>query len=543
MILHKMTVSGGLLVLPVTHGAEVRRVNVLADGLRVRYLDIEAAEGEPDYWVWTDISPWCGRELVLEVDGLGSQSPFFAALQQTDTVPDDASMYREALRPQFHFTSRRGWVNDPNGLVFLDGVYHLFYQHNPFGWKWGNMSWGHAVSHDLIHWQERQDALHPDALGTMYSGSAVVDHANTSGLQTGEHPPIVLFYTAAGQHAPEPVPFTQCLAYSLDSGDTWEKYPGNPVVPHIAGGNRDPKVVWHPVAGHWVMALYLEKRGDEQVFALLVSDNLLDWKQTQALCLPGSGECPDLFELAVDGEPGVSRWVFIGADGAHVIGEFDGRCFVPDGVPRMFYCGGAATRASGYAAQTYSDIPPADGRRILVPWLQTELPGMSFNQQLGAPVVLSLCRDAGDLRLCAQPVREIECLHGPEHAFVDVHLDAGGALVCPSAAELLHARATVTPGSATHVSIEVHGLRVEYDVTASMLECHGNSAPCPLVDGKLDMELLVDRASVEVFAGCGRVYMPVGVVLPELSRPLAVTAVGGAVIVESLRVWELKSAW
>ena len=164
-------------------------------------------------------------------------------------------MYNEKFRPQFHFTARQNWLNDPNGLVHYDGTYHLFFQHNPAGLEWGNMTWGHAVSRDIVRWKQVENALEPDRLGTMFSGSAVVDWENTSGFQTGPDKPIVLIYTAAGGTSPESEgqPFTQCLAYSSDGGQTWVKYAGNPVLGCIRDGNRDPKVIWHAPTRRWIM--------------------------------------------------------------------------------------------------------------------------------------------------------------------------------------------------------------------------------------------------------------------------------------------------
>ena len=153
--------------------------------------------------------------------------------------------YQEAYRPQFHFTPKTNWTNDPNGLIHYKGEFHLFFQHNPSGINWGNMTWGHAVSTDLVHWKQLPHAIHPDELGTIFSGSGAVDWKNTGGFQTGDESVLVNFYTSAGSHAPEQVPFTQSIAYSNDRGRSWTKYEGNPVIEHIVGSNRDPKVIWH----------------------------------------------------------------------------------------------------------------------------------------------------------------------------------------------------------------------------------------------------------------------------------------------------------
>ncbi len=188
-----------------------------------------------------------------------------------------SNLYNEKYRPQFHFTPRINWTNDPNGLVYYKGEYHLFFQHNPVGINWGNMTWGHAVSKDLMHWEQLDHAIEPDDLGTIFSGSAVVDWNNTSGFQMGKENVLVAFYTSAGEHAPVKVPFTQSIAYSNDRGRTWIKYEKNPVIGHIRAKNRDPKVVWYEPTKEWIMALYL----DGNDFILLTSKNLKEWTKIQ----------------------------------------------------------------------------------------------------------------------------------------------------------------------------------------------------------------------------------------------------------------------
>ena len=230
------------------------------------------------------------------------------------------TLYKELHRPQFHFTSQRYWINDPNGLVYYAGEWHLFFQHNPYGIKWGNMTWGHAVSPDLVHWTQLPNALEPDALGTIYSGSAVVDWANTAGMQTGAEPPLIAIYTSAGSEAKPPVPFTQSIAGSNDRGRTWTKHSGNPVLGHIVGANRDPKVIWHAPSAQWVMALYL----DGNDYALFGSPNLRDWTRLCDVAMPGVAECPDFFPLPVDGAATRTLWVFWGAAGCYRLGAFDG---------------------------------------------------------------------------------------------------------------------------------------------------------------------------------------------------------------------------
>ena len=207
----------------------------------------------------------------------------------------------------------RNWTNDPNGLVFYKGEYHLFFQHNPNGIDWGNMTWGHAVSPDLVHWKQLANAIEPDRLGTIFSGSAVVDWDNTAGFQKGDEKTIVAIYTAAGGTSDQSKgqPFTQCIAYSNDRGRTWTKYDKNPVLKHIVGGNRDPKVVWHAPTRRWIMALFLD--GNE--FAFFSSPDLKTWTQLQRMTIPNCAECPDFFEMPVDGKPELKKWVWTAANG------------------------------------------------------------------------------------------------------------------------------------------------------------------------------------------------------------------------------------
>ena len=208
-----------------------------------------------------------------------------------------APLYSETYRPQFHFTAERNWLNDPNGLVYFGGEYHLFFQHNPEGTEWGNMTWGHALSTDLLHWKQQPHALFPDTLGTMFSGSGVVDWNNTTGFRSpdAKTPPLVMIYTAAGDTSPasKGQPFTQCLAYSNDKGRTWTKYTGNPILKQIAGGNRDPKVVWYAPTNQWIMALYLEKNE----FAFFTSPNLKNWTLLHKMDVPGTDECLSLIHI------------------------------------------------------------------------------------------------------------------------------------------------------------------------------------------------------------------------------------------------------
>lgn len=524
------------LHLPVDNGARNCRMELIANGEPVRRFDIQLAVGKPDFWMYTDVSTLNNQKLRIAVDKLPYGSNGLDAIYQADSIPDAAATYHEKYRPQFHFSPGRGWTNDPNGLVYYEGKYHLFFQHNPYGTRWGNMTWGHATSPDLVHWTEGSDAIHPDKLGTIFSGSAVVDQHNTTRWQTGTDKPIVCIYTSAGRLADPPVPFTQSIAYSADQGRSWHKYTGNPVLTNINGSNRDPKVFWHKPTEQWVMILYLDQRGQ---FGLFGSPDLKSWKKLSDLEFPGGHECPDLFQLAVDGNPENLRWVAWEAGGQYMLGQFDGTTFKRESGPHRSKYG-----ANDYAAQTYSDIPAADGRRIQIGWMSGgKYPDMPFNQQMTFPRVLTLRTTGEGIRLFFQPVKELEKLRGS-------HVQLGPTAVSPDqdplpgiTGELFEIQATLRPENARSIGLSVRGVRIEYDVSKGELTCLGKKAPLPLSDGRVMLHVLVDRTSLEVFANQGRIKMCFCMIPDESNQRIGVFATGSGARVESLDVWQLNSVW
>jgi len=439
-------------------------------------------------------------------------------------------LYQETYRPQFHFTPAKNWTNDPNGCVFYKGEYHLFFQHNPKGINWGNMTWGHAVSPDMVRWKQLEHAIHPDKLGTIFSGSAVVDSGNTAGFQTGQEKVIVCIYTSAGK------PFTQSIAYSNDRGRTFTKYEKNPVLGHIAGSNRDPKVLWHEPTKKWVMALFLDKNQ----YALFGSPDLKAWEKLCDVLVPGAGECPDFFELPIDGNPKNTRWVFWGANNTYLLGTFDGKTFEKESGPHPSNWGGNC-----YAAQTWSDIPPSDGRRLQIAWMHRgKYPGMPFNQQMSFPTELTLRTTPEGVRLYKKPVREIENLHAKRHAWAGRALAPGGEnLLAGLEGELFDIRAEIELGKATAVGFTLRGQKVQYDVGGKKVVALRMTAPLAPVDGKIRLQILLDRTTIEVYGNDGLISMPT-CFLPDLAnRSLAVYAEGGEARIVSLEVYELRSAW
>ena len=532
--MREMKAEKKYLNLPVKNGAAKRWVSLTVDGKVERDFEIELAEGEPDWWAFIEFRPFKGKTVTIQADGLATDSAALQAIEQSDTITGGEDLYRETLRPQFHFTARRGWNNDPNGLVYHKGEYHMFFQHNPYGWSWGNMHWGHAVSPDLVHWKELSDAIRPDEFGTIFSGSAVVDKANTAGFVRGASRAIVCIYTAAGgtSRRSTGAPFTQCIAYSTDRGRTWTKYDKNPVLPHIAASNRDPKVIWYTRGRKWVMALYL----DGNDYALFDSPDLKSWRRICDVKLEGDSECPEFFEIPVDGNSGDTRWVFYGGKGLYLIGRFDGTTFTPESGPHPLNSGNCF-----YASQTFNGIP--DGRRILVPWGQVNLPGMPFNQMLGLPVELTLRTTEEGLRLFSLPVREIESLRAKQHAWKDLALKPAEHFMPAVQGELFDIEAELLPGEAEVVGFIIRGTPVVYDARKQEIACGDRRAALRMVDDKLFLRLLVDRVSIDIFANEGRVYMPMHFQPAADSPTIEVFSRGGEARVAMLDIHELKSAW
>jgi fructan beta-fructosidase len=366
----------------------------------------------------------------------------------------------------------------------------------------------------------------------MYSGSAVVDWNNTSGFQSGAEPPLVAMFTAAGN------PFTQGIAYSNDRGRTWTKYEKNPVLGHIAAENRDPKVVWFAPEKKWVMALYL----DHNDYALFGSRDLKSWEKLSDVTLPGDAECPNFFELPLDGDLHNTRWVFYGANGVYLVGKFDGHTFAPDTKPQRLQNGNC-----WYASQVYSDIPPSDGRCILIPW--GRLPdgemfrGMSFNQMMGLPVELTLRSANSGVTLTVTPVRELKSLRGVAHTIPSQTLAPGMNPLAGISSDLLEIEAEIAPSQAKEISFEVQGVPIVYDATAQKISCLGNQLPLIPTDGNISLHIFVDRGAVDIFGGGGSLYMPMAKAFSPERKALKLSCQGGNARIVSLKVYELNSAW
>jgi len=528
--MRKLVVTKPYLHLPVKRSAPMKRVRLVVNGEVLDDFDIELALDEPDFYTYVDLSRYLNQPLALELDGAGDEAFILDGILLADALPGAAQLYQEAYRPQFHFSPRRGWNNDPNGLVYFQGEYHLYFQHNPYGREWGNMHWGHAVSRDLIHWEELPVAIFPHAYGDWaFSGSAIIDWKNTSGFKQGPEPPLIVAYTSTGRG--------ECIAYSNDRGRTFTEFDGNPVVKH---DGRDPKIIWHEPTKQWVMAVY-EILGEgtpekKQTIGFYTSPNLREW--THQSNLEGYYECPELFELPVDGDRGNVRWVVYAADNDYTIGQFDGKVFTPEGGKHKGNYGNCL-----YAAQTFSDIPPEDGRRIEVGWGRAGHPSMPFNQQMLFPTSLSLQTTPEGIRLFKEPVWEIETLHDTTQTWKDLALAPGEDPLADLSGELLHIQATIAVGEATSLVFDLRGTTLIYDVASQTLGCGDLKAPLPLDAGVIRIEILLDRLTLEIFGNLGLVYMPVGATPDPANRSLGLKAEGGTATMKSLVLHTLKSAW
>lgn len=530
-------VSDQYLLLPIGLDPAPRRGRrVSANELRLfidgqeqfRYnLNLANRANEVQWYAYFHLGEHAGKQARVVITNATEAG--FALVRQSDTLPGEENIYNEPHRPQFHFTHKVGWINDPNGMVYANGEWHFFFQHNPVSTRWGNMSWGHATSKDLIHWEQRPIALFPDETGTMYSGTGIVDTHNVTGLKQGDGDLMILNYSSAGNFGYPPRPFTQGMAYSND-GRTFIKFEGNPVVGNISGGrDRDPKVLWHEPSQKWVMVLYLDK--GTRRFGFFTSDDLKQWEKQSEI--NGFFECPELFELPVDGDDDNTRWVLYGGDSKYVIGQFDGRSFEPDheGKHQLHW-------GNYFAAQTFSNSP--DGRRIQMGWMRgINTPGPPYNQHFSFPHRMTLRTTADGIRMFAKPIREIEQLRARSNSVGPQALRDAEPLEIPVRSDLLDLRLVLAVGDAERITLELPGRTVIYDAVKQQL----GDAPLKPIDGQIEIQVLADRAITEIIGNDGRVYLTTAGEHGFDELTVTVTARGGTASISSMEIHELKSIW
>lgn len=446
----------------------------------------------------------------------------------------DGQGYDQALRPQFHFTAEKGWLNDPNGLVYYKGTYHMFFQHVPDSTRSvDEKTWGHATSSDLVHWKQLGEAIvpipRPDGkLAGAWSGTAVVDEHNSAGFaKGGEEAPIVAFWTATG--------LGQCLAYSKDAGRTFTMYAGNPVIPmdppKRGDWDRDPDVFWYEPARHWVLIYSVSGKG----FVFNSSDDLKHW--TRQSLLPGMYECPNCFEIALDGDDRQKKWIVWDASGKYFIGRFDGGQFTPESGP--FPVDGCR---DFYAAQTWSNAP--GGRRIAITWIRDgKFPGMPFNQQMGVPSELTLRTIPGvGPRLTKVPVKEIEQLRYNQKQVGNLRLapDTANPLAGVEG-DCLDLETELQPSPQSRLTFVFLGRSLMW--ADEKLTLGRTSLAAPLNAGKLKLRLLIDRTSIEAYVNDGATSLTAAISPAQGPRQNSLSCTGEPATIESLNVWQMHSIW
>ena len=553
------------LLLPVEEVMPDVRVSMIVNNKEVNVADVRLAVNRVDYFVPLDLSDYAGKNILLKFK-LGSNDPIRGKLSAvcckemklSDTF-DTGN--REKFRPTYHFSPLYGWMNDPNGMVYKDGEYHLFYQHNPYGSKWGNMHWGHAISKDLINWEHRPDAITPDALGTIFSGSAVVDTDNTAGFGAGA---IVAIYT---QNSDRQV---QSIAYSTDNGRSFTKYENNPVLTSDARDFRDPKVFWHKETQRWIMLLAVGQ--EMQIFS---SSNLKDWAFESSFgegqgAHGGVWECPDLFELPVDGT-NEKKWVLLcnlnpggpfgGSATQYFVGTFNGKEFVNESPSKTKWMDWGKDH---YATVTWSDAP--DNRRIAIAWMSNwqyanDVPTSQYRSPNSVPRDLSLFTVDGETYLQSAPSPELLKLRdvSKKRSFKvngtriikDMIADNEGAYeieltIENQYADVIGFRLYNDKGEEVDMQYDMKEKKFSMDRRKSGDVGFNENFPMltwtAIESGKdeLKLRLFVDKSSVEAFGDGGRFVMTNQVFPSEPYTHIDFYSKGGAYKVDSFVIYKLK---
>lgn len=521
-----ITISKRYLNLPISQSDNRGTMQFKVNGKLERSFKIRLASGKPDYWVFCDMAELQGQKIAISYDG---KADGLGKITQDDRITGEDSMYRERNRPQYHFTTRRGWINDPNGMIFHEGEYHLFYQHNPYEREWENMSWGHAVSKDMVHWRELPTALSPDSMGTMFSGSTIIDYENTAGFNKGNTPAMVAFFTVDN-----PEKQVQCMAYSLDKGRTWAKYNKNPLIDSKARWNskdtRDPRVFWYKPSKHWVMVL-----NERDGHSIYTSKNLKEWQFQSHLT--GFWECPDLFELPVDGDKSKTKWVMYGASASYMIGSFDGKVFKPESGKHYY------TTGSIYAAQTFTNMPENDPRRIQIGWGRVSHAGMPFNGMMLLPTELQLRTTKNGPRLISRPVKETEQLFDKVGQWAALSADEANAkLKSLASTDQFRIKTTIKLSHATSAGLSLFGQRIlDYDMNSNLVNGVFYS-PEDMTSMEITADIYVDRTTAEVFIDNGAYSYS----LQRKRDPGAKEALnfwGNRIEVKKLEIYNAESAW
>lgn len=527
------------LLLPIQDNAPEGKVYIVMNNhsMSGQSMNIRLAREKVDYYIPLDLSAYIGKNISIDVQGMPANSLCWNKIKTSDTFD---TTNRESYRPVFHHTPAYGWMNDPNGMFYKDGVYHLYYQHNPYGATWGNMHWGHSTSTDLVNWEFQGDAIFPDAWGTIFSGSCVVDHDNTSGFGKGA---VIAFYTSA-----KPTPWgdcqTQSMAYSLDNGQTFTKYEQNPIVTSAERDFRDPKVFWYAPGKHWVMMLAVGQHMD-----IYSSKNLKDWKKESSFGYKqgahgGVWECPDLIELPIEGTK-EKKWVLIcnlnpggpfgGSAAQYFVGSFDGKTFTNESPTLTKWLDWGK---DNYATVTWNNAP--NGRCIALGWMsnwqyQDVLPTKQYRGSNTIARDLTLYRQNGELYLKSTPSPEIESIRNGKRSFgafkvkdtyeiPELLEDNQGAYeiemtIKNAGAQAIRITLANDKGEKTEMHFDMQ--RKQFITDRSQSGNIGFSPSFPSVTvapisetGEMTLRLFVDKSSIEAFGEEGK-YVMTNLIFPS----------------------------
>ena len=512
--MQRVEVKSHYLLLPVQEREEIATIKVLADNQQVQKLNIRLAVDQVDYFVPLDIQRFGASDLQLDIffhgdrRFTGAMKDFLCwkEMKQSDTF-DTAN--REKFRPAYHHTPVYGWMNDPNGMFYKDGVYHLYYQWNPYGSMWENMTWGHSTSKDLIHWESQPTAIEPDALGDIFSGSCVVDKKNDR---------VVAFYTSAGERAQ-----IQSMAVSTDNGQTFKKYKGNPVLVSKEPDFRDPKCFWNPEIQKWNLILAVG-----QEMRIYSSSNLTDWTYessfgvsvdketgdvTELGCHDGVWECPDLMKLQVRGTD-KQKWMLIcninpggpfgGSATQYFIGDFDGHKFTCDHKDTRWMDYGK----DHYATVTFDNAP--DGRKIALAWMSNwqyanQTPTKQFRSANSVPRDLDLFEYNGEIYCGVNPSRELNAIRGkviskPTQT-CEIVVDVKGST------EIVLANALGEQVVLTYDAAESTFAMDRTRSYASFSEAFPCKTVAPVYGDIKQLRIFIDKCSIEAFDAEGKMAM------------------------------------
>lgn len=569
----RVTGDGRYLLLPVEDSGDESRLNLLLDGKQERTLTVRLAKNKVDYHVPVDLTPYKGHTVTFNVitpQGRSSireakEDACWTSIALSDTF--DISN-REKYRPLFHHTPSYGWMNDPNGMFYKDGVWHLYYQHNPYGSKWQNLSWGHSTSTDLINWKPEPEAIEPNGLGLVFSGSCVVDSAGTAGFGKNA---VIALYTSAD------VSQTQSLAWSTDDGTTFNIYPGNPILT-MESEARDPNMFWHTPTQQWVMLL---AHALDHEMLIFTSPDLKDWTLQSSFgkglgCQDGVWECPDLFELPVPGSD-KKKWVLLcninpggpfgGSATQYFTGDFDGKTFTPDTdaegkVPTKWLDYGK----DNYATVSWSDAP--DGRRTVIGWMSNwqyaaEAPTLQYRSANTLPREMGLFSGAdGQLYLSSAPSPELLAMRAKPVTSAS-HMSIGNkprTFALPAANDgICEITLDIDPAKSSEVALTIgnkanESITVTYDAAARTISFDRRNsgltdfskdfpavttAPLFTAGRTVSLRIYVDRSSIELFADDGRSVMTNTVFPTSPYTTLSLSSTGGKADIRNLKIYPL----